>query len=61
MNATEQWESAWSDYVDALSFQDISVEGEDFPYWCGVQARRVQEAAQALRAIDPEFCKAISV
>jgi hypothetical protein len=57
MNATvTEWEAAWTNYIDALKASDDTPCGEDFVYWCGVNARRLNEAKRALRVIDPAFC-----
>lgn len=61
LNKMEQWEQAWADYVFALDAQDAQLGGEDFVYWCGLAARRLDEAKVRLRRIDREFCDRIEI
>lgn len=57
----EEWEKAWSEYIDALSMHDVDIQGEDFVFWVGVSGRRLSEAKCRLRFLDPDFCKTLGV
>jgi hypothetical protein len=59
--AIEAWESAWEEYVNALDAFDNVHPGEDFVIDCGRAGVRLNDAKNALRVLDSEFCKTLGI
>ena len=56
-----RWETAWAEYVDALTSYDADWSGENFVEDIARCARRLADAKRQLRAIDPIFCKMLGI
>ena len=61
MTEIENWEAAWTEYVNALENADADWSGENFVIDYARAARRVKDAVRGLRAIDAEFCDSLGI
>jgi hypothetical protein len=61
MNAVNQWEAVWAEYVDALDNYDADWSGEDFVIDIAKAKWRIITAQRQLRTLDAAFCKRLGI
>ncbi len=61
MNAVNEWESAWAEYVNALDNYDADWSGEDFVIDIARAKWRIMTAQRRLRELDTAFCQRLGI